>query len=150
MLRNCSNFSNFSFLSFFTISINLGDGLLITKVSFVISLFCLAAISFNYPNFGINKFKLKVIIGLHLRRNLEMSQNRLRRRRNLPRSFLFHGITTRSKCALTISKEDALVELTLPKDANIYASAYQLCLPDKALLQAKVKKWIAEFEEGEG
>lgn len=44
------------------------------------------------------------------------------------------------------SKEDALVELTLPKDANIYASAYQLCLPDKALLQAKVKEWIAEFE----
>lgn len=45
------------------------------------------------------------------------------------------------------SKEDALVELTLPKDANIYASAYELCLPDKALLQAKVKEWIIEFEE---
>lgn len=45
------------------------------------------------------------------------------------------------------SKEEALVELTLPKDANIYASAYQLCLPDKALLQAKVKEWIEEFEE---
>ncbi len=45
------------------------------------------------------------------------------------------------------SKEDALVELTLPKDANIYASAYELCLPDKALLQAKVKEWITEFEE---
>ena len=46
-------------------------------------------------------------------------------------------------------KNDALVELTLPKDANIYASAYQLYLPDKALLQAKVKEWIDEFEEGE-
>ena len=46
-------------------------------------------------------------------------------------------------------KNDALVELTLPKDANIYASAYQLYLPDKALLQAKVKEWIAEFEENE-
>lgn len=45
------------------------------------------------------------------------------------------------------SKEDALVELTLPKDTNIYASAYELCLPDKALLQAKVKEWITEFEE---
>lgn len=45
------------------------------------------------------------------------------------------------------SKDDALVELTLPKDANIYATAYQLCLPDKALLQAKVKEWIEEFEE---
>ena len=46
-------------------------------------------------------------------------------------------------------KNDALVELTLPKDANVYASAYQLYLPDKALLQAKVKEWIAEFEEYE-
>lgn len=44
-------------------------------------------------------------------------------------------------------KNDALVELTLPKDANIYASAYQLYLPNKALLQAKVKEWIEEFEE---
>lgn len=46
-------------------------------------------------------------------------------------------------------KNDALVELTLPKDANVYAAAYQLYLPDKALLQAKVKEWIAEFEENE-
>ena len=46
-------------------------------------------------------------------------------------------------------KNDALVELTLPKDANIYASAYQLYLPNKALLQAKVKEWIEEFEENE-
>jgi predicted nuclease of restriction endonuclease-like (RecB) superfamily len=44
-------------------------------------------------------------------------------------------------------KNDALVELTLPKDANIYAAAYQLYLPDKALLQAKVKEWIDEFNE---
>jgi len=44
-------------------------------------------------------------------------------------------------------KNDALVELTLPKDANIYATAYQLYLPDKALLQAKVKEWIDEFNE---
>ena len=46
-------------------------------------------------------------------------------------------------------KNDALVELTLPKDANIYASAYQLYLPNKDLLQAKVKEWIEEFEENE-
>ena len=46
-------------------------------------------------------------------------------------------------------KNDALVELTLPKDANVYAAAYQLYLPDKALLQAKVKGWIEEFEENE-
>ena len=45
------------------------------------------------------------------------------------------------------SKKDSLVELTLPKDANIYATAYQLYLPDKALLQAKVKEWIKEYKE---
>ena len=44
-------------------------------------------------------------------------------------------------------QNDALVELTLPREANIYASAYQLYLPDKALLQEKVREWIAEFEE---
>ena len=46
-------------------------------------------------------------------------------------------------------KNDALVELTLPKDANVYASAYQLYLPDKAQLQAKLKEWIEEFEQYE-
>ena len=45
------------------------------------------------------------------------------------------------------SKKDSLVELTLPKDANIYAAQYQLYLPDKALLQAKVREWIDEFNE---
>ena len=44
-------------------------------------------------------------------------------------------------------KNDTLVELTLPKDANIYASAYQLYLPDKTILQQKLKEWIDEFEE---
>lgn len=44
-------------------------------------------------------------------------------------------------------KDNALVELTLPKDANIYASSYELCLPDKTILQAKLKEWIVEFEE---
>lgn len=44
------------------------------------------------------------------------------------------------------TKKDALVELTLPKDANIYASAYELCLPDKTLLQQKLRAWIDEFE----
>jgi predicted nuclease of restriction endonuclease-like (RecB) superfamily len=46
-------------------------------------------------------------------------------------------------------KNDALVELTLPKDANIFAAEYQLYLPDKQLLQAKVKEWIQEFEDQE-
>ena len=47
-------------------------------------------------------------------------------------------------------KNDALVELTLPKDANIYAQQYALCLPDKALLQQKLREWIAEFKNQEG
>ena len=46
-------------------------------------------------------------------------------------------------------KNDALVELTLPKDANIYAQQYALCLPDKALLQQKLREWIEEFKEKE-
>ena len=50
---------------------------------------------------------------------------------------------------MRLSKEGQTVELTLPKDANIYASAYQLYLSNKALLQAKVKEWIEEFEENE-
>ncbi len=44
-------------------------------------------------------------------------------------------------------KNDALVEITLPKEANIFASEYSLYLPDKKLLQQKLKEWIAE-EEG--
>ena len=44
-------------------------------------------------------------------------------------------------------KNDALVELTLPKDANIYATEYSLYLPDKALLQRKLKEWIEEYHE---
>ena len=39
-------------------------------------------------------------------------------------------------------KDDALVEITLPEDANIYASEYQLYLPDKKELQKKLKEWI--------
>lgn len=46
-------------------------------------------------------------------------------------------------------KSDALVELTLPKDANIYATEYALYLPQKSLLQAKLKEWIEEYEEYE-
>lgn len=47
------------------------------------------------------------------------------------------------------TKNDALVELTLPKDANIYAQQYALCLSDKALLQKKLVEWIAEYKEYE-
>ncbi|OWV17550.1 Predicted nuclease of restriction endonuclease-like (RecB) superfamily, DUF1016 family [Fibrobacter sp. UWB16] len=47
-------------------------------------------------------------------------------------------------------KKDTLVRLTLPENANIYASAYELYLPDKKLLQAKVKEWVNEFETQDG
>jgi hypothetical protein len=41
-------------------------------------------------------------------------------------------------------KNDAMVELTLPKDSNIFASKYELYLPDKKLLQEKLQEWITE------
>ena len=46
-------------------------------------------------------------------------------------------------------KEDSLVELTLPKDSNIYASKYQLYLPDKKMLQKKLQEWVDEETGGE-
>ena len=46
-------------------------------------------------------------------------------------------------------KNDALVELTLPQDTNIYAQQYALCLPDKTLLQQKLREWIEEFRKEE-
>ena len=47
----------------------------------------------------------------------------------------------------TKDKNDAMVELTLPKDANIYASQCQLYLPDKKLLQKKLEQWLSEDAE---
>jgi len=43
-------------------------------------------------------------------------------------------------------KNDALVELTLPKNANIFASRYQLYLPTKEELKRQVETVGAEFE----
>jgi len=43
-------------------------------------------------------------------------------------------------------KNDAMVELTLPRDSNIYASQYKLYLPDKEELQKKLKEWLEEIE----
>lgn len=40
--------------------------------------------------------------------------------------------------------DEALVDLTLPEDANIYAKEYKLYLPDKKLLQKKLKEWLDE------
>ena len=44
------------------------------------------------------------------------------------------------------NKNDALVELTLPPDANIYAAEYALYLPDKKELQQKLQEWTEEAE----
>jgi len=46
------------------------------------------------------------------------------------------------------SKNDAVVELTLPEDSsNIYASEYQLYLPTKEELRQKLIDWAAEMDE---
>ena len=47
-------------------------------------------------------------------------------------------------------RDSSIVELTLPEDSNIYASEYNLYLPDKELLQSKLAEWIEEFEEIHG
>ena len=44
-------------------------------------------------------------------------------------------------------KKDALIKLTLPKDANIYATEYALYLPDKKELQERLQQWILEFDK---
>ena len=45
-------------------------------------------------------------------------------------------------------KKDAIVELTLPKDANIHAREYQLYLPSKEVLRQKLLDWVREQETG--
>jgi predicted nuclease of restriction endonuclease-like (RecB) superfamily len=43
-------------------------------------------------------------------------------------------------------KKEAIVELTLPADANIHAREYSLYLPSKELLQQKLVEWVREQE----
>ena len=43
-------------------------------------------------------------------------------------------------------KNDALVEITLPENNNVFASQYKLYLPDKKELQKKLKEWIENEE----
>ncbi|MFH1022164.1 MAG: hypothetical protein V1809_02115 [Planctomycetota bacterium] len=47
------------------------------------------------------------------------------------------------------SKKQTVVELTLPKDANIHAREYQLYLPSKELLRQKLLDWTREAESPE-
>ena len=49
------------------------------------------------------------------------------------------------------SKNDAVVELTLPQDASIYTSQYQLYLPSKQELKTQlesIQKELADSREG--
>jgi len=41
-------------------------------------------------------------------------------------------------------KNEALVEITLPKDANIHAREYQLYLPSKDELRQKLEEWLGD------
>ncbi|MBO4345348.1 MAG: DUF1016 family protein [Victivallales bacterium] len=43
-------------------------------------------------------------------------------------------------------KDDAIVEMTLPDNENIYAAEYRLYLPDTSLLTQKLREWIEEAE----
>jgi len=45
-------------------------------------------------------------------------------------------------------KKEAIVELTLPADANIHAREYQLYLPSKEVLRQKLIDWVQEQETG--
>ena len=44
-------------------------------------------------------------------------------------------------------KQDALVEITLPPDANIHAKEYRLYLPDKEELKKKLLEWAVDAED---
>ena len=46
-------------------------------------------------------------------------------------------------------KNQALVEITLPKDANIHAREYQLYLPGKDELQEKLIEWTGARGAGD-
>lgn len=45
-------------------------------------------------------------------------------------------------------KNEALVEITLPRGANIHAREYQLYLPSKAVLRRKLTQWAEEARGG--
>jgi hypothetical protein len=47
---------------------------------------------------------------------------------------------------LSKEKDKALVELTLPKEANIYSAEYKLYLPSKDILKNKLTEWLEELD----
>ena len=58
-------------------------------------------------------------------------------------------LPTVGSCSAT-ARNDAIVELTLPEDANIYASKYQLYLPSKQELAEQLAMVRREVEGGNG
>jgi predicted nuclease of restriction endonuclease-like (RecB) superfamily len=48
------------------------------------------------------------------------------------------------------SRNQGMVELTLPKDTTLYTTEYRLCLPDKQQLEEKLHEWIEAFEAQAG
>ena len=62
-------------------------------------------------------------------------------------------LTRCRKFYMTYSTQRQILATTLPKSQNIeneeYASQYQLYLPDKAMLQNKLRQWIDEFNNNE-
>ncbi len=71
---------------------------------------------------------------------MQMYVNAFDRYRKLPDENPTIGIL------LCKENNEALVEITVPKNANVFAAEYKLYLPDKKLLQTKLKQWIDEAE----
>jgi len=71
---------------------------------------------------------------------LQMYVNYYDRHEKLPNETPTIGIL------LCPSRNQGVVELTLPKDTTLYATEYSLCLPDKQQLEEKLHQWIEEFE----
>jgi Uncharacterized conserved protein len=71
---------------------------------------------------------------------MQMYVNYFDRRVKLPEENPTVGIL------LCKRKKDAIVELTLPKDANIHAREYKLYLPSKQLLKKKLLEWTRDQE----
>jgi len=66
------------------------------------------------------------------------------------RSVKTRGEKSTVGIVLCKQKNKALVEITLPKDANIHAREYQLYLPSKNELKQKLEEWIKARGAGDG
>ena len=71
-------------------------------------------------------------------------------KRQLDSSLYERLALSRDKHEVHDRKKDAIVELTLPEDANIYASKYQLYLPSKQELAEQLAMVRREVAGGDG